>query len=203
MCEESQALTLDNYFAAIYPSVDNSDAYIQLRNAEIGTNIVPCVFMSIQKPPYAMNQLGGNNDKEKDANYWKAYFKNNMFMKTSKIEKIQSSNTKVNFEQLCGLVRISYTNAHSTNVVIKEIRLNGNWQTQIYLDKGTFNIIEEYPQTVEGLSFNSDEFNCSIAPGETRDFYLLFFPCQIRYFSLLKSCIIIFFCYNIQDIFFV
>ena len=176
LCEESQALTPDNYFAAIYPSVDNSDANIQLLNAEIGTNIVPCVFMSIQKPPYAMNQLGGNNDKEKDANYWKAYFKNNMFMKTSKIEKIQSSNTKVNFEHLCGLVRISYTNAHSTNVVIKEIRLNGNWQTQIYLDKGTFNIIEEYPQTVEGLSFNSDEFNCSIAPGETRDFYLLFFP---------------------------
>lgn len=169
---EGNPLTVGNSFNAIYPSINNQDASIY-RGSDKTTN-VNYISMTITQPQYNMTTLEGETEADKIDNFWKTYFKNNLFMKA---DGDVTSNTKVNFEHLCGLVRVSYTNNKSQSVTIKEIRLNGHWQKQIYLDETTFERLSMQPK-LKPLSFFSDGFNLHVAPYETKDFYFLFFPLE-------------------------
>lgn len=110
-----------------------------------------------------------------DAASWKSYFMNNMFMKTRVGTVGQTSaDTQVNFEQLCGIIRIKYTNASNTDRTFKRIGVNGRWTTgRYYIVSKT----EQYDENNSSIGWLGVEFEskATVNAGETQNFYILFF----------------------------
>ena len=102
---------------------------------------------------------------------WQTYFRENMYMMSyGTADKLSEG---VNFKHLCGIVRITYTNATNT-----DHELNG-----IYVD-GTLGYMQEYEihqpallsdwasSNMHGITFTD---KATVAAGESADFYILYF----------------------------
>ena len=116
------------------------------------------------------NKLATNN-----AASWKSYFMNNLFMKTRVSTVGQTSaDTQVNFEQLCGIIRIKYTNASKTDRTFDRIGVNGNWTTGRYY---TVSDAESFVDKNSSRGWLGVEFEnkATVKAGETQNFYILYF----------------------------
>lgn len=103
---------------------------------------------------------------------WKSYMSQNMFMyaQTTVVE----ANTALAFNQLCTMVRISYTNATDTGQSISKVVLTGDGN--YFGNVMEFNL-NTYEGSVTSVASASLEFaNLTVASGRTVDFYLLSFP---------------------------
>ena len=103
---------------------------------------------------------------------WKSYMSQSMFMyaQTTVVE----ANTALTFNQLCTMVRISYTNATDTDQSISKVVLTGGGN--YFGNVMEFNL-NTYEGSVTSAASASLEFaNLTVASGRTVDFYLLFFP---------------------------
>ena len=103
---------------------------------------------------------------------WKSYMSQNMFMYAQ--ATMAGANTALTFNQLCAMVRISYTNATDTDQNISKVTLTGDGN--YFGNSMNFNL-KTYEENVTPATSASLEFtNLTVAPGRTVDFYLLFFP---------------------------
>lgn len=103
---------------------------------------------------------------------WKSYMSQNMFMYAQ--TKMAGANTDLTFNQLCAMVRISYTNATDTDQNISKVTLIGDGN--YFGNSMNFNL-KTYEGNVTPTTSASLEFtNLTVASGRTVDFYLLFFP---------------------------
>ena len=103
---------------------------------------------------------------------WKSYMNQNMFMYAQ--ATMAGANTALTFNQLCAMVRISYTNATDTDQNISKVTLTGDGN--YFGNSMNFNL-KTYEENVTPTTSVSLEFtNLTVAPGRTVDFYLLFFP---------------------------
>lgn len=103
---------------------------------------------------------------------WKSYMSQSMFMyaQTTVVE----ANTALTFNQLCTMVRISYTNATDTDQSISKVVLTGGGN--YFGNVMEFNL-NTYEGSVTSAASASLEFaNLTVASGRTVDFYFLFFP---------------------------
>lgn len=103
---------------------------------------------------------------------WKSYMSQNMFMYAQ--ATMAGANTALTFNQLCAMVRISYTNATDTDQNISKVTLTGDGN--YFGNSMNFNL-KTYEGNVTPTTSASLEFtNLTVASGRTVDFYLLFFP---------------------------
>ena len=103
---------------------------------------------------------------------WKSYMSQNMFMYAQ--ATMAGANTALTFNQLCAMVRISYTNATDTDQNISKVTLTGDGN--YFGNSMNFNL-KTYEGNVMPTTSASLEFaNLTVASGRTVDFYLLFFP---------------------------
>lgn len=103
---------------------------------------------------------------------WKSYMSQNMFMYAQ--ATMAGANTALTFNQLCAMVRISYTNATDTDQNISKVTLTGDGN--YFGNSMNFNL-KTYEENVTPTTSVSLEFtNLTVASGRTVDFYLLFFP---------------------------
>lgn len=103
---------------------------------------------------------------------WKNYMSQNMFMYAQ--TTMTGANAALTFNQLCTMVRISYTNATDTDQSISKVVLTGDGN--YFGNVMEFNL-NTYKGSVTSAASASLEFaNLTVASGRTVDFYLLFFP---------------------------
>lgn len=108
---------------------------------------------------------------------WTAYFNKNMFMVGSGIVNDQFEPTEVSFRHLCSMFRITYTNQTAEDKLLKSILTDAPYcHTMEY--RLFYDGVDVFQQGWEalghvGLNFSND---VTIAPGESKDFYILFFP---------------------------
>ena len=110
-----------------------------------------------------------------DAASWKSYFMNNMFMKT-RVGAVgpTSADTQVNFEQLCGIIRIKYTNASKTDRTFERIGVNGRWTTGRYYMVSDAETFDERDSSIGWLGVEFEN-KATVRAGETQNFYILYF----------------------------
>ncbi len=101
---------------------------------------------------------------------WKEYFKNNMFMMK---QGIVADPTSIQFEQLCGIIRITYKNTSSVDRTFERIRVNGTWITGGYYHfKDLANFDKGY--CVNGNLGVTFENKATVKAGATENFYILY-----------------------------
>lgn len=113
-----------------------------------------------------------DNSKES----WTEYFKNNMFMKAQGVVGNSSADTKVDFTQLCGIIRITYKNTSNVDRTFGAIHVDGLWTIGGYfqLDSDNvdrFNLNVTQKGDAYGLTF---EKGATVKAGSSEDFYILF-----------------------------
>lgn len=119
---------------------------------------------------YINNTLPDNSEES-----WISYFNKNMFMKTEGTY-LTSEQTQLSFQQMCSLIRITYTNSTSTNRKIKKISVDGSWGSGFHVDK---NSLECGASSGYGGDYGVEFTNgATIAAGESEDFYILYYPYQ-------------------------
>lgn len=105
---------------------------------------------------------------------WKDYFRNNMLMMKEGAFS-GSENQQVNFEHLCALARITYTNKTGSSQTVNSVYLNG-YHPDAFGTSYNYNVRN---QENSGSTGNRCELNITgltIKNNESVDFYLLFFP---------------------------
>ena len=110
---------------------------------------------------------------------WSRYFQNNMFMMANGTLTDEGMNT-VNFEHLCALARITYTNQTDEAVNIQSVSISG--RNIYYGFEKSYRLAENsyfnggsstswYELSMQGLTVDA---------GESTDLYLLFFETEIK-----------------------
>lgn len=118
-------------------------------------------------------EFAGATTPEQQAEVWKDYMKNNMFM-MAKGTLSQDGVNVVKFEHLCALARISYTNATGEDQNIYAVNMGGD---QSFTTSMSYYIPGEY-QNGSG-STNGYEIKTNglvVEAGATTDLYFFFFP---------------------------
>ena len=116
-----------------------------------------------------------NNSEES----WNEYFKKNMYMRAYGDDNTLPSS--IFFEHLCGIVRITYTNATQADHKLKGIYVDGTLGNKqeyeiAYIESGTsYEKSALGTSNMHGLTFTD---KATIAAGTSQDFYILFFPPQ-------------------------
>ena len=105
---------------------------------------------------------------------WVEYFQNNMFMKATGVVGETSAGTHVDFEQLCGLIRITYKNTSKVDRTFDAINVDGLWTNGGYCPLNALNTF--YPNVAQkgnayGITF---EKRATVKAGTSEDFYILF-----------------------------
>ena len=143
-------------YVAIYPAdvevADDNSAKFELQNVINFTNA---------------------DTQAKQDGVWRSYLMENMFMMAKGTLQDGVTNV-VNFEHLCAMARITYTNTADEAQSIGSIRLGGE---QNITTSMSYYIPDEY-QNGSG-STNWYEVNTTgltVAAGATTDFYIMFFP---------------------------
>lgn len=116
----------------------------------------------------------GISDEIKDntSDAWVKYFNENMFMQS--IGTVAEGRRDLYFNHLCGIIRITYTNATKVDHELKGIYVNGSLGVH-----RQFNLSEPNDNTGDGNSLRHGvEFTdkAIVKAGESEDFYILFFP---------------------------
>ena len=111
-----------------------------------------------------------DNSKES----WTEYFQNNMFMKAQGVVGTSSADTKVNFIQLCGIIRITYKNTSKVDRTLGAIKVDGLWSIGGYCPLDNVNTF--VPNVTQkgnayGITF---ENGATVKAGSSEDFYILF-----------------------------
>ena len=111
-----------------------------------------------------------DNSKES----WTEYFQNNMFMKARGTVGNTSADTKVNFTQLCGIIRITYKNTSKVDRTLGALTVDGLWSIGGYCPLNKVNTF--VPNVTEkgnayGITF---ENGATVKAGSSEDFYILF-----------------------------
>ena len=149
--ENEEGLTSGNTFVAYYPVVtfgeNGTYTFAPKRKVEV-------------------------SEGKAEAQAWKEYFQKNMCMIADGTVGTSATDTKLNFRHLCGLIRITYTNETEEAVEVKNIALNGSWGGSITLSNTSTNLT--YADNESGIGM--DISGVSVAPDESKDFYLLFIP---------------------------
>ena len=118
------------------------------------------------------NKLDFTNSTPEEV--WKNYFRNNMFMMASGSFE-STENASVSFKQLCSLFRITYVNNSQVEQEIQGIFIDNN--VQKFILSATYNASEKRMEYGEPTGWFPMEFNgLTVAPGESTDMYMLFFP---------------------------
>lgn len=113
-----------------------------------------------------------NTLKDNSAESWNNYFKNNMFMKATG-NSVPSDQMGLNFQQMCSLIRITYTNATNAARNIKRISVDGSWGSGFHVDKNSLEPMACSGEEDYGVTFTD---GATIGVDETVDFYILYFP---------------------------
>ena len=111
-----------------------------------------------------------DNSKES----WTEYFQNNMFMKAQGVVGNSSADTKVDFTQLCGMIRITYKNTSKTDRTLGAIHVDGLWTIGGYCPLNKVNtFVPNVTQKGDayGITF---ENGATVKAGSSEDFYILF-----------------------------
>ena len=113
-----------------------------------------------------------DNSKES----WTEYFKNNMFMKAQGVVGNSSADTKVDFTQLCGIIRITYKNTSNVDRTFGAIHVDGLWTIGGYFQLDSDNVDRFYLNVTQkgdayGITF---ENGATVKAGSSEDFYILF-----------------------------
>lgn len=103
---------------------------------------------------------------------WKNYMSQNMFMYAQ--TTMTGANAALTFNQLCTMVRISYTNATDTDQIISKVVLTGDGN--YFGNAMEFNLNTYEGSVTSAASASLDFANLTVASGRTVDFYFLFFP---------------------------
>lgn len=104
---------------------------------------------------------------------WKEYLKNNMYM-MAKGELTGDGNDVVNFEHMCAMVRISYTNQTNDTQNINYIRLGNDQNITTGI---SYYIPGEYQNGGGSTNWYQISTNgLTVEAGVTTDFYIMFFP---------------------------
>ena len=110
---------------------------------------------------------------EKQNAVWKEYLKNNMYM-MAKGELTGEGNDVVNFEHLCAMLRISYTNQTVEDQNIEYINLGGG---QSFTTSISYYITGEYQNgggSTNGYQIRTN--GLTVKSGATADLYFMVFP---------------------------
>ena len=145
----SLALTQGREFVAFYPA---------------------CEEVESGKVQMTIDMTLPDNSKES----WTEYFQNNMFMKARGTVGNTSADTKVNFTQLCGIIRITYKNTSKVDRTLGAIKVDGLWSIGGYCPLNKVNTF--VPNVTQkgnayGITF---ENGATVKAGSTEDFYILF-----------------------------
>ena len=104
---------------------------------------------------------------------WKEYLKNNMYM-MAKGTLTGDGNDVVNFEHLCTMFRVSYTNETAETQSIEQIVL---WNDQNFRTGYSYYITGEYDNGHGSTNMQRiTTAGLTVGAGETTDFYIMFFP---------------------------
>lgn len=115
-----------------------------------------------------------NTIPDNDEHSWKDYFKDNMYMMTYGAKSDLSSG--IYFSHLCGIVRITYTNATETDHELKGIYVDGTLGNKQEYDLSQPDLLSDWgTSNMHGLTFTD---KATVAAGASEDFYILFFPPQ-------------------------
>ena len=147
----SQDLTQGRDFVAFYPA---------------------CETVESGKVQMTIGMTLPDNSKES----WTEYFQNNMFMKAQGVVGNSSADTKVNFTQLCGMIRITYKNTSKTDRTLGAIHVDGLWTIGGYFQLDSDNVDRFYLNVTQkgdayGITF---ENGATVKAGSSEDFYILF-----------------------------
>jgi len=95
-----------------------------------------------------------------------------MFMKATGV--CSSENMNLNFEQMCSMIRITYTNSTSEDRTIQKIAVDGSYGTGFHLDGNTMEPSGCSGEGGEyGITFTK---GATVAAGKSEDFYILYYP---------------------------
>lgn len=150
----NRALTDGSTVTAIYP---------------VQTGAINEGKITLQMPDYAHYTLPENNSWE-----WETYMKQNMFMYAT--ATVEGVSTTLQFQHLCSLARITYTNMTDKEQQISSCILSGNgsyFGEGVEMDVKTGAITAKpFVTTIAGIHFE----NLTVAPSKSCDIYMLFFP---------------------------
>ena len=123
--------------------------------------------------PYYVSWSMDRDLPDNSEDSWKAYFKENMFMKVS---GTVSNPTALAFEHVCGIIRITYKNTSSEDRKLEGIFVRGG--EQLHLSHGVTYDISNDCQIVRGSGSGRYGINfdngATIPAGESKDFYILY-----------------------------
>lgn len=110
---------------------------------------------------------------EERAGVWKEYMKNNMFMVASGKLSSTEPNT-VNFQHLCAMARITYTNMTDEVQKIDYIRLGSG---QYLSTEQSYNVVGNYRSGGSSTSwYQISTLGLTVEAGASTDLYIMFFP---------------------------
>lgn len=114
-------------------------------------------------------------DEGEDA-AWREFFSRNMMMYAKGNLGATGADTEVNFEHLCGLIRITFTDNTTDGTTLKAVKLNGSWGKGVVVSSSTGDVVplEENNDNLE-LKFELP-YAFPIEKGKSKDFYMFFFP---------------------------
>lgn len=151
-------------FVAFYPDCDSEDGWSAW---EFDWN------NSINKARLDQTLTVENGDI---AASWRKYFNRNMLMYASGRVGLYSTESSVEFQHLCGLIRITLTDSTSTGTTVHGIKLDGSWGSEAFVSRvnGSVSASEN---NEDQLAMTINHPSGIIVPkGEKQDFYLFFFP---------------------------
>lgn len=158
--KKSATFTSDN------PAINSK--YVAIYPAHINVNNGTAEFPLQQEIDFT----SATTAEEQNA-VWKEYLKNNMYM-MAKGELTGDGNDIVNFEHMCTMFRISYTNETAETQNIEQIVL---WNDQNFSTGFSYYIPGEYINGSGSTNmYRIITDGLTVAAGATTDFYIMFFP---------------------------
>lgn len=158
--KKSAAFTTDNpaqamKYTAIYP------AHVQVNGAD--------AQFSFQTE---LDFTAATTQEEQNL-VWGDYLQNNMFM-MAKGELTGDGDNVLNFQHLCAMARITYTNQTDATQTFDYIRLGSGQQITTNI---SYNVVDQY-QGGSGTTswYQISTAGLTVAAGESTDFYIMFFP---------------------------
>lgn len=158
--KKSAAFTTDNpaqamKYTAIYP------AHVQVNGADAQFSFQTELDFTAATTQEEQNLI------------WGDYLQNNMFM-MAKGELTGDGDNVLNFQHLCAMARITYTNQTDATQTFDYIRLGSGQQITTNI---SYNVIDQ-SQSGSGTTswYQISTSGLTVAAGESTDFYIMFFP---------------------------
>lgn len=123
---------------------------------------------------------------DEQADVWKEYLKNNMFMIASGQLSATEPNI-VSFQHLCTMARITYTNMTDEAQTFNHIRLGSGQQITTDI---SYNVVNNYQDGGGSTNwYQIQTTGLTVAAGESADFYFMFFPTDFNYDGIFEMAL--------------